>query len=154
MTQLIKILIHTICCASIISTISAFNLNYGLSSSSSKARISSGRVLLGASLRPMSGGDDIIIPEGGEIADLGYGCAVEKKEGRYYCTVSDSEGTTFIGSNDLTPGVRYLLSNGMKIKTASEEEFDVVIDESGVDPTMKMMFEAMKAGFPSDIEST
>mmetsp|Transcript_14233 Transcript_14233/g.21715 ORF Transcript_14233/g.21715 Transcript_14233/m.21715 type:complete len:142 (+) Transcript_14233:164-589(+) len=105
--------------------------------------------LLDASLRPIEGGDEIVIPAGG-TADLGDGCTVADIKGKYFCT-AEKDGTTFIGDSSLSSGVNYLLSNGMKLRISGEREFDVLIDEQPQsDPMMKMMFEAMKAGFSSD----
>mmetsp|Transcript_30651 Transcript_30651/g.34944 ORF Transcript_30651/g.34944 Transcript_30651/m.34944 type:complete len:155 (+) Transcript_30651:88-552(+) len=109
-----------------------------------------GLELYSASLRPSGGDDEIDIPDGGSYV-LDDNCVIEEEKGKYYCIVSDDEETTFIGKSALTKDVRYLLGDGMKIKTSSEKEFDVSIEDtlSDDDKAMMMVFEAMKAGFPS-----
>mmetsp|Transcript_18228 Transcript_18228/g.27607 ORF Transcript_18228/g.27607 Transcript_18228/m.27607 type:complete len:144 (-) Transcript_18228:373-804(-) len=108
--------------------------------------------LLDASLRSIEGDDEINIPADGTV-DLGSGCTVVDIKGKYYCTAKE-DGTTYISDSSLTAGVNYVLSNGMKIRTASNKEFEVLMDDMPQsDPMMKMMFESMRAGFPSDDDS-
>uniref|UniRef100_A0A7S4MDS3 Uncharacterized protein n=1 Tax=Odontella aurita TaxID=265563 RepID=A0A7S4MDS3_9STRA len=95
-----------------------------------------------------SGGDDEGVREVGTEGVHLEGCVVEESGGRYYCT-ADEDGGASIGDNDLTEGVRYLLNEGMTIRTRAGNEFEMKIEgcsQQG-DPAMAMMFNAMRAGF-------
>ena len=101
-----------------------------------------------AVLRPSSGGDEIAIEKDSAV-ELS-GCKVEEKGGRYFCT--SENGKAKIGSNTLTVGVSYGLNDKMTITTDNGEEFEFKMEGGGFpterrDPTMGLMFDAMKAQF-------
>ena len=102
----------------------------------------------GTVLRPTTGGDEISIEKDSAV-ELS-GCKVEERGGRYFCT-SDN-GKAKIGSNTLSVGVSYGLNDGMRLTTDDGIEYELKMEGGGLpterrDPTMGLMFDAMKAQF-------
>lgn len=102
----------------------------------------------GTFLRPTAGGDEISIEKDSAV-ELS-GCKVEEKGGRYFCT--SESGKVKIGTNTLTPGVSYGLNDGMTLLTDDGNEYELKMEGGGLpterrDPTMGLMFDAMKAQF-------
>jgi hypothetical protein len=102
----------------------------------------------GTVLRPTMGGDEISI-ERDSTVELS-GCKVEEKGGRYFCT--SESGKAKIGSNTLTVGVSYGLNDNMRLTTDDGIEYELKMEGGGLpterrDPTMGLVFDAMKAQF-------
>jgi len=102
----------------------------------------------GTFLRPSTGGDEIAVEK--DFAVELSGCKVEVKGGRYFCT--SENGKAKIGGNILTVGVSYGLNDGMTITTDDGTEYEFKMEGGGLpterrDPTMGLMFDAMKAQF-------
>ena len=102
----------------------------------------------GTILRPNSGGYEVAIEKDSTV-ELD-GCKVEEKGGRYFC--KSENGLTKIGANALTTGVSYGLNDGMTITTDDGTEYELKIEGGGLpterkDPTMGLVFDAMKAQF-------
>jgi hypothetical protein len=102
---------------------------------------------INAILRPINGVDDIPL-DGESPVNLEGKCMIERRSGRYYCVDETGSGTA-IGRNKLTSGVSYGLSDGMIIRTSSGMGYEVKFDGESLpaDPTMGLMFNAMKAQF-------
>lgn len=99
-------------------------------------------------LRPTTGGDEISIEKDSAV-ELS-GCKIEEKGGRYFCT--SENGKAKIGSNTLSVGVSYGLNDGMTLTTDDGIEYELKMEGGGLpterrDPTMGLMFDAMKAQF-------
>lgn len=117
------------------------------------ARAMRQRSILRAGLKLTEGASETELSADGTVELTG--CVVEGKNGRFWCTDKEGSGTSINGAV-LSADVRYLLTNGQRIKTTDNKEFLVNIDNEpkGGDAMTKMIFDSFKAGFPtSETES-